>query len=155
MLLSQHADQWLVNQFKNSFAIDLSKPTSVLKGSMVKQVHYIQWKLFDMKAFSRSQTSCPLVSARGERKRSFCQLSYLRKSSENIPRCYETLLEDSQSKNDTRYDEWDQEAHCPPFMKQVAGEQKYHPECFTCVRCEMFIGDGDSYILVEHTKLYW
>lgn len=42
-----------------------------------------------------------------------------------------------------------------PFMKQVAGEQKYHPECFTCLHCEMFIGDGDSYILVEHTKLYW
>ncbi|TWW75066.1 LIM domain kinase 1 [Takifugu flavidus] len=39
-------------------------------------------------------------------------------------------------------------------LVMVAGEQKYHPECFTCVRCEMFIGDGDSYILVEHTKLY-
>uniref|UniRef100_H3CCC4 non-specific serine/threonine protein kinase n=1 Tax=Tetraodon nigroviridis TaxID=99883 RepID=H3CCC4_TETNG len=39
-------------------------------------------------------------------------------------------------------------------LVMVAGEQKYHPECFTCMRCEMFIGDGDSYILVEHTKLY-
>ncbi|XP_068572194.1 LIM domain kinase 1-like [Cebidichthys violaceus] len=36
----------------------------------------------------------------------------------------------------------------------VAGEQKYHPECFTCMSCEMFIGDGDSYTLVERTKLY-
>uniref|UniRef100_A0A3Q3X4B9 non-specific serine/threonine protein kinase n=1 Tax=Mola mola TaxID=94237 RepID=A0A3Q3X4B9_MOLML len=36
----------------------------------------------------------------------------------------------------------------------VAGEQKYHPECFTCMSCEMFIGDGDTYMLVEHTKLY-
>lgn len=36
----------------------------------------------------------------------------------------------------------------------VAGEQKYHPECFACVRCEMLIGDGDTYTLVEHTKLY-
>ncbi|XP_074528465.1 LIM domain kinase 1-like [Halichoeres trimaculatus] len=36
----------------------------------------------------------------------------------------------------------------------VAGEQKYHPECFTCVSCEMFIGDGDTYTLVERTKLY-
>lgn len=39
--------------------------------------------------------------------------------------------------------------------KQVAGEQKYHPECFTCMSCEMFIGDGDTYTLVERTKLYW
>ncbi|XP_054481528.1 LIM domain kinase 1-like [Anoplopoma fimbria] len=36
----------------------------------------------------------------------------------------------------------------------VAGEQKYHPECFTCVSCEMFIGYGDTYTLVERTKLY-
>ncbi|XP_062414157.1 LIM domain kinase 1-like isoform X2 [Pungitius pungitius] len=36
----------------------------------------------------------------------------------------------------------------------VAGDQKYHPECFTCVSCEMFIGDGDTYTLVERTKLY-
>ncbi|XP_034540486.1 LIM domain kinase 1-like [Notolabrus celidotus] len=36
----------------------------------------------------------------------------------------------------------------------VAGEQKYHPECFTCVSCEIFIGDGETYTLVERTKLY-
>ncbi|XP_078122213.1 LIM domain kinase 1-like [Sander vitreus] len=36
----------------------------------------------------------------------------------------------------------------------VAGEQKYHPECFTCMSCEMFIGDGDTYTLIERTKLY-
>uniref|UniRef100_UPI0037E7F133 LIM domain kinase 1-like n=1 Tax=Semicossyphus pulcher TaxID=241346 RepID=UPI0037E7F133 len=36
----------------------------------------------------------------------------------------------------------------------VAGEQKYHPECFTCVSCEMLIGDGDTYTLVERTKLF-
>lgn len=36
----------------------------------------------------------------------------------------------------------------------VAGEQKYHPECFTCMRCEMFIGDGDTYTLIERSKLY-
>uniref|UniRef100_A0A8D3EDW4 non-specific serine/threonine protein kinase n=1 Tax=Scophthalmus maximus TaxID=52904 RepID=A0A8D3EDW4_SCOMX len=36
----------------------------------------------------------------------------------------------------------------------VAGEQKYHPECFTCMSCDMFIGDGDTYTLVEYTKLY-
>uniref|UniRef100_A0AAQ4R382 LIM domain kinase 1 n=1 Tax=Gasterosteus aculeatus aculeatus TaxID=481459 RepID=A0AAQ4R382_GASAC len=36
----------------------------------------------------------------------------------------------------------------------VAGEQKYHPECFTCLNCRTFIGDGDTYALVERSKLY-
>ncbi|XP_036444310.1 LIM domain kinase 1 [Colossoma macropomum] len=36
----------------------------------------------------------------------------------------------------------------------VAGEHKYHSECFICEKCGMFIGDGDSYTLVEHSKLY-
>uniref|UniRef100_A0A672GQ92 non-specific serine/threonine protein kinase n=1 Tax=Salarias fasciatus TaxID=181472 RepID=A0A672GQ92_SALFA len=36
----------------------------------------------------------------------------------------------------------------------VAGEQKYHPECFSCMNCEMVIGDGDTYTLVERSKLY-
>ncbi|XP_051962831.1 LIM domain kinase 1-like isoform X1 [Xyrauchen texanus] len=36
----------------------------------------------------------------------------------------------------------------------VAGEQKYHPECFTCLNCHAFIGDGDTYALVERSKLY-
>lgn len=40
---------------------------------------------------------------------------------------------------------------CP----QVAGEQKYHPECFSCLNCHTFIGDGDTYALVERSKLYW
>lgn len=40
---------------------------------------------------------------------------------------------------------------CP----QVAGEQKYHPECFSCLNCRTFIGDGDTYALVERSKLYW
>ncbi|KAL2096084.1 hypothetical protein ACEWY4_008232 [Coilia grayii] len=38
--------------------------------------------------------------------------------------------------------------------KKVAGEQKYHPECFTCLNCRSFIGDGDTYALVERSKLY-
>ncbi|XP_041734235.1 LIM domain kinase 1-like isoform X3 [Coregonus clupeaformis] len=38
--------------------------------------------------------------------------------------------------------------------KKVAGEQKYHPECFTCLNCRAFIGDGDTYALVERSKLY-
>uniref|UniRef100_H3BHA9 non-specific serine/threonine protein kinase n=1 Tax=Latimeria chalumnae TaxID=7897 RepID=H3BHA9_LATCH len=36
----------------------------------------------------------------------------------------------------------------------VAGEQKYHPECFICLNCHVFIGDGDTYALVERSKLY-
>lgn len=37
----------------------------------------------------------------------------------------------------------------------MAGEQKYHPECFSCLNCRTFIGDGDTYALVERSKLYW
>lgn len=36
----------------------------------------------------------------------------------------------------------------------VAGEQKFHPECFTCMSCDMVIGDGDTYTLIERSKLY-
>nr|CAI5868496.1 unnamed protein product [Callosobruchus analis] len=36
----------------------------------------------------------------------------------------------------------------------VAGEHKFHPECFGCCSCSAFIGDGDSYALVERSKLY-
>ncbi|XP_013872345.1 LIM domain kinase 1 [Austrofundulus limnaeus] len=36
----------------------------------------------------------------------------------------------------------------------VAGEQKYHPECFTCMSCEMVIGDGDTYTLIDRSRLY-
>ena len=43
---------------------------------------------------------------------------------------------------------------CVPHL-QVAGELKYHPECFICLTCGTFIGDGDTYTLVEHSKLYW
>lgn len=43
----------------------------------------------------------------------------------------------------------------PLCLLQVAGEQKYHPECFTCLNCRTFIGDGDTYALVERSKLYW
>ncbi|XP_030638632.1 LIM domain kinase 1 [Chanos chanos] len=39
-------------------------------------------------------------------------------------------------------------------LVMVAGEQKYHPECFICHTCGIFIGDGDSYTLVQHSKLY-
>lgn len=36
----------------------------------------------------------------------------------------------------------------------VAGEHRYHPECFQCCRCYSYIGDGEGYALVERTKLY-
>lgn len=39
-------------------------------------------------------------------------------------------------------------------LVMVAGEQKYHPECFICMSCEMVIGDGDTYMLVERSRLY-
>ncbi|KAM8835879.1 LIM domain kinase 1-like isoform 4-T4 [Synchiropus picturatus] len=39
-------------------------------------------------------------------------------------------------------------------LVMVAGEQKYHPECFTCRRCHVFIGVGDTYMLVERSQLF-
>ncbi|KAJ3589747.1 hypothetical protein NHX12_010590 [Muraenolepis orangiensis] len=39
-------------------------------------------------------------------------------------------------------------------LVMVAGEQKFHPECFACVSCGLFIGDGDTYTLVERSELY-
>ncbi|KAK6636586.1 hypothetical protein RUM43_010248 [Polyplax serrata] len=36
----------------------------------------------------------------------------------------------------------------------VAGDHKFHPECFRCSSCSSFIGDGESYALVERSKLY-
>ncbi|XP_039612892.1 LIM domain kinase 1a isoform X2 [Polypterus senegalus] len=44
--------------------------------------------------------------------------------------------------------------HITTGLIMVAGEQKYHPECFTCLNCRVFIGDGDTYALVERSKLY-
>ncbi|KAK3745190.1 hypothetical protein RRG08_012375 [Elysia crispata] len=37
----------------------------------------------------------------------------------------------------------------------VAGEHRFHPECFQCCLCQAFIGDGESYALVERSFLYW
>ncbi|XP_038109700.1 LIM domain kinase 1 isoform X1 [Culex quinquefasciatus] len=36
----------------------------------------------------------------------------------------------------------------------VAGDHKFHPECFCCDACKVFIGDGESYALVERSKLF-
>lgn len=42
-----------------------------------------------------------------------------------------------------------------PMCSQVAGEFKYHPECFACMSCKVIIEDGDAYALVQHATLYW
>lgn len=36
----------------------------------------------------------------------------------------------------------------------VAGEHKYHPECFQCCNCHTYIGDGENYALIERSKLF-
>ncbi|XP_078039852.1 LIM domain kinase 1 isoform X2 [Augochlora pura] len=36
----------------------------------------------------------------------------------------------------------------------LAGDHKFHPECFACNSCGAYIGDGESYALVERSKLY-
>ncbi|XP_054466691.1 LIM domain kinase 2 [Anoplopoma fimbria] len=36
----------------------------------------------------------------------------------------------------------------------VAGEHKYHPECFVCLSCKVVIEDRDTYALVERSNLY-
>lgn len=44
---------------------------------------------------------------------------------------------------------------CLVLWSQVAGEHKYHPECFVCLSCKVVIEDRDTYALVERSKLYW
>ncbi|XP_056010611.1 LIM domain kinase 1-like isoform X2 [Ostrea edulis] len=39
-----------------------------------------------------------------------------------------------------------------PLM--VAGDHKYHPECFQCHNCNAFIEDGQTYALVERSRLF-
>uniref|UniRef100_A0A672P1A4 LIM domain kinase 2 n=1 Tax=Sinocyclocheilus grahami TaxID=75366 RepID=A0A672P1A4_SINGR len=40
------------------------------------------------------------------------------------------------------------------WIFMVAGDYKYHPECFVCLSCKVVIEDQDTYALVERTKLY-
>uniref|UniRef100_A0A182Q8M8 LIM domain kinase 1 n=1 Tax=Anopheles farauti TaxID=69004 RepID=A0A182Q8M8_9DIPT len=35
-----------------------------------------------------------------------------------------------------------------------AGDHKFHPECFRCESCKVFIGDRESYALLERSKLF-
>ncbi|XP_071946514.1 LIM domain kinase 1-like isoform X2 [Antedon mediterranea] len=39
-----------------------------------------------------------------------------------------------------------------PIM--VAGDHRFHPECFICCNCDTYIGEGEGYALVERTHLY-
>lgn len=39
-----------------------------------------------------------------------------------------------------------------PIM--IAGDHRFHPECFCCKVCGSVIGDGDSYALIERSQLY-
>ncbi|XP_065370098.1 LIM domain kinase 1 isoform X2 [Calliphora vicina] len=36
----------------------------------------------------------------------------------------------------------------------VAGDHKFHPECFGCTQCSSFIGYGEAFALLERSKLY-
>ncbi|KAM9780669.1 LIM domain kinase 1-like [Syngnathus typhle] len=63
----------------------------------------------------------------------YCKKHYWQRYGENCHGCAEALQ---------------------PGLVMVAGDQKYHPECFKCVTCQILIGDGDSYTLVEHSKLF-
>lgn len=36
----------------------------------------------------------------------------------------------------------------------VAGDHKFHPECFCCTVCNTFIGYGEAFALLERSKLY-
>lgn len=63
----------------------------------------------------------------------FCKKHYLSRFAEQCYGCTESI-------------------NTGPIM--VAGKNKYHPECFLCESCDVFIGDGDSFALVDSTNLY-
>uniref|UniRef100_A0A0P6GFT1 LIM domain kinase 1 n=1 Tax=Daphnia magna TaxID=35525 RepID=A0A0P6GFT1_9CRUS len=63
----------------------------------------------------------------------FCQMHYWAKYGQSCQQCSQLITGG-------------------PVM--VAGDHKFHPECFQCSSCRCFIGDGDSYALVERSKLY-
>lgn len=46
---------------------------------------------------------------------------------------------------------------CSDFISgpvMVAGDHKFHPECFCCTVCRSFIGYGEAFTLLERSKLY-
>ncbi|XP_071478976.1 LIM domain kinase 1-like [Diadema antillarum] len=83
--------------------------------------------------FTCSQCKQRLSSWYHERdKKLYCQKDYWAKFGESCQGCGQLIA--------------------GPVM--VAGEHKFHPDCFVCSKCQTYIGDGDSYALVERSKLY-
>lgn len=39
-------------------------------------------------------------------------------------------------------------------LAMIAGDHRFHPECFCCKTCGSVIGDGDSFALIERSNLY-
>lgn len=153
-----------MRQFKNSFPIDPSTSsqhlftlTSEHQQTSTLHVHYFNTAP-DRRMlchYSSIQSLPAFVFPHGVKENArFFNSLYLRKSFENIPTLQGLVRILSKQKVHSIM-MMKLNKLTVPLYKQVAGEQKYHPECFTCMRCEMFIGDGDSYILVEHTQLYW
>ncbi|XP_054723412.1 LIM domain kinase 1-like [Uloborus diversus] len=56
------------------------------------------------------------------------------------------------------WNEFGEQCHsCQHIMSgpvMVAGDHKFHPECFKCDNCNNYIGDGESFALVERSRLY-
>uniref|UniRef100_A0A8C4Z5C8 non-specific serine/threonine protein kinase n=1 Tax=Gadus morhua TaxID=8049 RepID=A0A8C4Z5C8_GADMO len=81
-----------------------------------------------------SQCGCVLLHWFYEREQQlFCKKHYWARFGEQCHGCKETFT---------------------TGLVMVAGEQRFHPECFTCRSCGALIGDGDSFTLVEHSQLY-
>lgn len=38
---------------------------------------------------------------------------------------------------------------------QVVADLKFHTECFSCGRCQHFLGEEDNYVLLERHRLVW
>ncbi|XP_052862775.1 LIM domain kinase 1 [Anopheles cruzii] len=60
-----------------------------------------------------------------------------------------------------REDHWAKYGDCCQQCSQiisgpvmVAGDHKYHPECFRCEECKIFIGEAETYALLERSKLF-
>uniref|UniRef100_A0A182MXV1 LIM domain kinase 1 n=1 Tax=Anopheles dirus TaxID=7168 RepID=A0A182MXV1_9DIPT len=45
-------------------------------------------------------------------------------------------------------------SQCISGPAMFAGDHKFHPECFRCETCKVFIGDRESYALLERSKLF-
>ena len=41
------------------------------------------------------------------------------------------------------------------YIWQVVADLKFHTECFSCGRCQHFLGEEDNYVLLERHRLVW